>query len=90
VSIAIYHAKGITTVYSPDGKVLIRADDSKAKKIPVPAGKVVPATYIYQDVLRSEITSFSFTTEKGETITTEEAEKIYGEKGELLYIVIWE
>jgi hypothetical protein len=76
----------MTTVYSPDGMVLLRADDSKAKKIFVPAGVEVPATHVYQDVSRSEITSFSFTTEEGKTITTEQAGRSMEQK-ENFYIV---
>lgn len=33
----IYHStNGITTVYTPDGKVILKARDSEAAKIPVP------------------------------------------------------
>ncbi|MCW3135549.1 MAG: hypothetical protein N2V77_01205 [Canidatus Methanoxibalbensis ujae] len=43
----IYHsADGITTVYAPDGKPILKARDSDAAKIPTPSG-MIPATRVH-------------------------------------------
>ena len=43
----IYHsADGITTVYAPDGKIILKARDSDAARIPTPSG-MIPATRVH-------------------------------------------
>jgi len=44
----IYHsADGITTVYAPDGKIVLKARDSDAARIPTPSG-MIPATRVHR------------------------------------------
>ncbi|HJH26594.1 MAG TPA: hypothetical protein C5S37_07415 [Methanophagales archaeon] len=44
----IYSADGITTVYTPDGKIILKAKDSDAAKVPMYGGVgAVPATKVH-------------------------------------------
>ncbi|HIH97084.1 MAG TPA: hypothetical protein HA348_06375 [Thermoplasmata archaeon] len=92
-SIIYHYTNGITTVYSPDGKVILKAKDSEAAKIPIP-GPVdySPATYVYHVPSGSSGSSepFELQTEDRGLISTEEAERTYDENGTVVLIVIKE
>jgi len=89
----IYHSTdGITTVYSPDGKVILKAKDSEATKIPIP-GPVgfAPATHVYQVPSGSSSSSepFELQTEDRGLISTRKAEVTY-KNGKVVLVVIEE
>lgn len=89
----IYHStNGITTVYSPDGEVILKAKDSEATKIPIP-GPVdfAPATHVYQVPSDSSGSTepFEFQTEDRGLISTKEAKMTY-KNGKVVLVVIEE
>jgi len=89
----IYHsADGITTIYTPDGKPILKARDSEAAMIPTPAGVVVPATYVLQSPSESSATfePFEFYTDDRGWVSTESATKIYAPDGALISTVVRE
>lgn len=91
-SIVYHSADGITTVYTSDGKPILKARDSDTTQIPVPAGVSVPATYITQSPSGSRVTyePFKFHTKDRGLIVTEKATRIYGPDGSLLLTIISE
>ena len=92
-SIIYRSADGITTVYTPDGKTILKARDSDAAMIGTPHGTLVPATHIIQSPSGSFTSSepFEFYTEDRGWISTESATKIYdAPDGTLILTVIRE
>jgi hypothetical protein len=90
----IYHSTdGITTVYTPEGKVILKAKDSDAAKIPIPGPRdYLPATHVYQLPSNASIHKepFELQTEDRGLISTEEAERTYDENGTVVLTVISE
>jgi len=89
----IYHSNdGITTVYTPEGKVILKAKDSEAAKLPVPGPTdYLPATHAYQVPSGSHISTepFEFQTEDRGLISTKEAKMTY-KNGKVVLTVIKE
>jgi len=89
----IYHSNdGITTVYTSGGKVILKAKDSEAAKLPVPGPTdYLPATYIYQVPSGSSGSTepFEFQTEDRGLISTKEAKMTY-KNGKVVLVVIEE
>ncbi len=44
----IHYKDGMTIVYGPDRKVMLKLKDSEVPKVPVPAGGLVPATHVIE------------------------------------------
>lgn len=89
-SIVYHSADGITTIYTPNGKTILKARDSDAAQISVPAGVSAPATYITQSPSGSRVTyePFKFHTKDRGLIVTEKATKIYGPNGRLPLTIV--
>ena len=89
----IYHSNDdITTVYTPEGKVILKAKDSEAAKLPVPGPTdYLPATHVYQVPSGSSGSTepFEFQTEDRGLISTKEAKMTY-KNGEVVLVVIEE
>lgn len=89
----IYHSNDdITTVYTPEGKAILKAKDSEAAKLPVPGPTdYLPATHVYQVPSGSSGSTepFRFQTEDRGLISTKEAKMTY-KNGKVVLVVIEE
>ncbi|MHC1623766.1 MAG: hypothetical protein ACXQTR_04160 [Candidatus Methanospirareceae archaeon] len=91
-SIVYHSADGVTTVYTPNGKCILKARDYDAAMIATPHGALVPATHIIQSPSGSSASyePFEFYTEDRGQISTRIATKIYAPDGTLILTLMSE